>query len=280
MNTHLVATVIFGLAASLCWGSGDFSGGLASRRAYVGSVVLTDYAVGLVLLVTLALLWREPVPEPSDLLWGGLAGLAGVLGVLAFYSALAKGKMGIVAPVSAVLTVALPVLFSVFTAGLPTLLQLGGFALAGLSIGLIAGPQRAEGSPRGMGLAVLAGCGFGGFFILISQVQPAATFWSLAAARLGCIGVLLVLLRVRQKPLLPPMTVAPLVVLAGVLDAFGNVLFVLAAHSGHLDVAAILSSLYPAATVGLSALVLRERVMRIQAVGILLVLLAVPLISA
>lgn len=280
MNTHLVATVIFGLAASLCWGSGDFSGGLASRRAYVGSVVLTDYAVGLVLLVTLALLWREPVPEPSDLLWGGLAGLAGVFGVLAFYSALAKGKMGIVAPVSAVLTVALPVLFSVFTAGLPTLLQLGGFALALLAIGLIAGPQRAEGSPRGMGLAVLAGCGFGGFFILISQVQPAATFWSLAAARLGCIGVLLVLLRVRQKPLLPPMTVAPLVVLAGVLDAFGNVLFVLAAHSGHLDVAAILSSLYPAATVGLSALVLRERVIRIQAVGILLVLLAVPLISA
>jgi drug/metabolite transporter (DMT)-like permease len=280
MNTHLFAPVIFGLAASLCWGSGDFSGGLASRRAYVGSVVLTDYVVGFVLLVTLALLWKEPVPTPLDLLWGGLAGVAGVLGLLAFYSALARGKMGIAAPVSAVLTAALPVLFSAFTAGLPTLLQLGGFVLAGLSIGLISRPQRAEGSPQGIGLAMLAGCGFGCFFILISRVHPASTFWSLAAARFLCVGVLLVLVRVRHKPLLPGMRVAPLVVLAGVLDALGNALFVLAAHSGRLDVAAILSSLYPAATVGLSALVLRERVIRLQAIGILLVLLAIPLISA
>ncbi len=81
---HLFATVIFGLAASLCWGSGDFSGGLASRRAYAGSVVLTDYAVGLVLLVTLALIGKEPFPDPADLLWGGLAGVAGVLGLLSF----------------------------------------------------------------------------------------------------------------------------------------------------------------------------------------------------
>src|SRR5258708_24051244 len=76
MMTHLLATAVFGRAASLCWGSGDFSGGLASRRAYVGSVVLTDYAVGLVLLLALALLGREPIPDPSDLLWGGLAGVA------------------------------------------------------------------------------------------------------------------------------------------------------------------------------------------------------------
>jgi drug/metabolite transporter (DMT)-like permease len=271
MNTHLFATVIFGLAASLCWGSGDFSGGLASRRAYAGSVVLAAYAVGFVLLVTLALLWKEPVPDPSGLLWGGLAGVAGVLGLLAFYSALARGKMGIVAPVSAVLTAALPVLFSAFTAGLPTLLQLGGFVLAGLSIELISRPERTKGPPQGIGLAGLAGCGFGGFFILISRVHPAATtFWSLAGARFTSLCGLL----------LPGMTVAPLVVLAGILDATRNALFVLAAHSGRLDVAAILSSLYLAATVGLSALVLRERVTRIQAIGTLLVLLAIPLISA
>jgi drug/metabolite transporter (DMT)-like permease len=280
MNTHLFATVIFGLAASLCWGSGDFSGGLASRRAYAGSVVLADYAVGFVLLVTLALLLREHVPDPLDLLWGVLAGVMGVLGLLAFYAALARGKMGIVAPVSAVLTVALPVLFSAFTAGLPTLLQLGGFVLAGLAIGLIARPERTTEPPQGIGLALLSGCGFGCFFILISRVHPAATFWSLAGARFSSIGVLLVLLRLQRKPLLPGMRVAPLVVLAGTLDALGNVLFLLAAQGGQLDVAAILSSLYPAATVGLSALVLHERVMRIQALGILLVLLAVPLISA
>lgn len=277
---HLYATVIFGLAASLCWGSGDFSGGLASRRAYVGSVVLIDYAVGLVLLLTLALIWREPFPAPVDLLWGGIAGVVGVLGVLAFYSALARGKMGIAAPVSAVLTAGLPVLFSIFTAGLPTLLQLGGFVLAGLAIVLIAGLQGLSERPQGIALAVLAGCGFGGFFILISRVPAASTFWALAAARCSAIGVLLLVLRVRRRSLVPPLSGMPLVALAGILDALGNVLFVFAAGSGRLDVAAILSSLYPAATVGLSVLVLRERVARLQAVGILLALLAIPLISA
>jgi drug/metabolite transporter (DMT)-like permease len=92
---HLFATVIFGLTASLCWGSGDFSGGLASRRAYTGSVVLTNYAVGLVLLVTLALIGKEPFPDPADLLWGGLAGVVGVFGLLSFYAALSRAKMGL-----------------------------------------------------------------------------------------------------------------------------------------------------------------------------------------
>ncbi len=277
---HIFVTVIFGLAASLCWGSGDFSGGLASRRANTSSVVIAAYAVGFVLLVTLALIWKEPVPGPVDLLWGGLAGVAGVLGLLAFYSALSSGKMGIAAPVSAVLTATLPVLFSAFTVGLPNLLQLGGFVLALLAIGLISRPERSKGPPQGIGLALLAGCGFGCFFILISRVNPAATFWPLAVARFTSVFVLFIVMRLRRQPILLRRTVAPLVVLAGLLDAIGNAFFVLAAHSGRLDVAAILSSLYPAATVLLAALVLRERVTRIQGMGILLVLLAIPLISA
>ena len=277
---HLFATVIFGLAASLCWGSGDFTGGLASRRANASSVVLSTYSVGFVLMVALALLWRESFPAPVDLLWGGLAGVAGVSGLLCFYSALSRGKMGITAPVSAVLTATLPVLFSAFTSALPTLLQVGGFVLALLAIVLISRPERTTGPSRGIGLAILAGCGFGCFFILISRVHPGAVFWPLAAARLTSVLVLLVVLLLRRQPLLPGRIVAPLVVIAGNLDAIGNAFFVLAAHSGRLDVAAILSSLYPAATVLLAALVLRERVTRVQALGILLALLAIPLIAA
>ncbi len=273
------ATVIFGLAASLCWGSGDFSGGLASRRANASSVVIAAYAVGFVLLVALALLWKEPFPSPVDIVWGGLAGLAGVIGLISFYSALSIGRMGIVAPVSAVLTAALPVLFSAFTEGLPSLLQLGGFVLALLAIGLISRPERARGRPKGIGLALLAGCGFGCFFILISHASHAATFWPLAVARFTSVLFMLVVVRIRQQQMLPKMTIAPIVLLAGVLDAIGNVFFVLATHTGRLDVAAVLSSLYPAATVLLAALVLRERVTRIQAIGILLALVAVPLIS-
>ena len=278
--SHPLATVIFGLAASLCWGSGDFSGGLASRRANASSVVTVAYAVGFVLLVALALIWRESFPSPLDMVWGGLAGLAGATGLISFYSALSIGRMGIAAPVSAVLTATLPVLFSAFTEGLPSLLQLGGFVLALLAIGLISRPEQAKGRPEGIGLALLAGCGFGCFFILISRVNHTATFWPLAVARFSSVLLLLVVLRIRQQPLLPRITVAPLTLLAGILDATGNAFFVLATHAGRLDVAAVLSSFYPAATVLLATLVLRERMTRTQSIGILLALVAVPLISA
>ncbi len=278
--SRVFATVIFGLAASLCWGSGDFNGGLASRRSNSSSVVIAAYAVGFVLLIGLALLWREPFPSLLDIFWGGLAGLAGGIGLISFYSALSIGRMGIAAPVSAVLTASLPVLFSALTQGLPSLLQLGGFVLALLAIALISRPERTKGRPEGIGLALLAGCGFGCFFILISRVSPSATFWPLAMARFTSVFFLLIVVRIRQQPVLPKMTVAPLVLLAGVLDAMGNAFFVLAAHTGRLDIAAVLSSLYPAATVLLAAILLRERVTRVQAVGILLALIAIPLISA
>lgn len=277
---HLFATVAFGLAASLCWGSGDFSGGLASRRANVTTVVVAAYTVGFFLLVGLALITRESFPQPMDLLWGALAGIAGVLGLLAFYSALATGKMGLAAPVSAMLTATLPVAFSAFITGLPSPLQLGGFALALLAIGLISRPDGTEGSLRGIGLALIAGLGFGCFFILISRVSPGAIFWPLAAARFVSVALLLLALRLRRQEVLPGKSVAPLITLTGVLDAVGNAFFVLAAHSGRLDIAAILSSLYPAATVLLAAIVLRERIQRIQATGVVLALLAIPLISS
>ncbi len=278
--SHTLATVVFGLAASLFWGSGDFNGGLASRRSNASSVVIAAYAIGFVLLIALALLWKEPSPSTVDILWGALAGLAGAIGLISFYSALSIGRMGIAAPVSAILTASLPVLFSLFTAGLPTWLQLGGFILALVAIGLISRPERAKGRPEGLGLAMLAGCGFGCFFILISRVNPASTFWPLAVARFTAVLFLLFVVLLRHEPIMPKMKVAPFVILAGVLDAIGNAFFVLATHSGRLDIAAVLSSLYPAATVLLAALVLRERVTRIQGIGILLALIAVPLISA
>ena len=177
---HLFATVIFGLGASLCWGGGDFSGGLGlpprqpiprSWRLYGG--VCLDGRAGSDLARTLS-------PGPA---LGRAGRCGGRAGLLAFYSALSSGKMGITAPVSAVLTAALPVLFSAITTGLPTLLQLGGFLLALLAIGLISRPERTQGPPKGIWLAVLAGCAFGCFFILISRVQPTRRFWPLAAAR-------------------------------------------------------------------------------------------------
>jgi drug/metabolite transporter (DMT)-like permease len=280
---QLLTTVFYGLAASLFWGSGDFSGGLASRRAKAASVVIGGYSVGFVLLVALAVIVREPFPRPGDFLWAGLAGISGVIGLVALYAALASGKMGLTAPIAGALTAALPVLFSAFTVGLPNPLQLGGFAVALVAIFLIARPERTgedTGSARAVGQALLAGFGFGIFFILISRVSPATTFGSLAIARGSSVLFMAALQLVQRRPVRLSRGVAPLVLAAGGLDAVGNVFFLFAAHSGRLDVASVVSSLYPAATVLLAALILRERVRRVQGLGILLALVSIPLIAA
>jgi drug/metabolite transporter (DMT)-like permease len=282
-----IATVLFGLAASLSWGSGDFCGGLASRRLNATLVVIAAYSVGFVLMIGLALAWREALPSPLDILWGVLGGLAGGLGLMLFYSALAVGRMGIVAPTSATLTAGLPVLFSIVTQGAPSLLQIGGFVAALCAVIMISSPEREKGRPRGLWLALLAGCCFGCFFILISRVSSHAVFWPLAVARLSSVLLLLVLAFFSKKRAQEHAsakgtfwrTLLPLILGSGIMDAFGNAFFVLSSHSGRLDVASVLSSLYPAVTTLLAALLLRERVNRLQGLGILLALIAIPLIS-
>ncbi len=285
--SNAVATILFGLAASLSWGSGDFCGGLASRRLNSTIVVILAYSIGFVLLVSLALIWREVFPSSLDMLWGVLAGLVGGLGLILFYSALAIGRMGIIAPTSAVLTAGLPVIFSIFTQGAPGLLQIGGFVMALFAVILISSPEREKGRPKGIGLALLSGCCFGGFFILISRVGPHSTFWPLAMARLSSVTFLVLLTLLRRKrtegareKIWPGRATWPLILGSGTLDALGNAFFVLAAHSGRLDVASVLSSLYPAATVLLAALLLRERLNRFQGFGVCLALVAIALISS
>lgn len=278
MNQNLL-TVLFGLSASLSWGAGDFSGGLATRRANVMTVVMAAYTIGFALLIAVALLWSEPFPSALDLIWGSVAGLAGAVGLVAFYQALSVGRMGITAPISGMLAATLPVIFSALFIGLPNLFQLTGFVLALIAVWFISRPEKAKGRPEGLGLALLAGLGFGSFFILIDQVSPHAIFWPLAAARLSSIFFILAIVLLRRQEILPKKAAFPFILLAGILDAAGNVFFVLATHSGRLDVAAVLSTLYPAVTVLLASIFLKERVTRFQAIGIVVALIAIPLIT-
>jgi drug/metabolite transporter (DMT)-like permease len=276
---HELSTVAFALAASISWGAGDFSGGFATRRAQVLSVVVGAYTVGLCMLIVLALIWSEPFPSALDLLWGGVAGLAGAVGLVAFYQALSVGRMGVVAPIAAMLSAAVPVLFGALIEGLPRPLQLIGFVLALIAVGLISGLGAVKGRTKGLGLALLAGLGFGSFFILISRISHGAVFWPLTAARFSSLLFLFAVVLIRRQKVLPERSVWLVVFLAGALDIAGNVFFVLATHSGRLDVAAILSSLYPAVTVLLATIILKERVTRLQAIGIVVALVAIPLIS-
>ncbi|NLF75160.1 MAG: DMT family transporter [Chloroflexi bacterium] len=275
-----LGAVTFGLLASLSWGASDFSGGLSARRVHVFGVITVSYAVGLALLVALALARSEPIPKGSDLVWGAAAGLAGVTGLTAQYRALAVGRMGIVAPVAAVLGTSIPVLFAAISEGLPGAGQLAGFALAIAGVWIIARPEVSGGRPDGLGLAVLAGLGFGAFFILIDQVSEGAVFWPLVAARGMSFVVLALIVMANSVAWRPDRSALPLVIVAGVLDVGGNTFFLLAAQAGRLDVASVMSSLYPMVTVLLARLVLQEHVTRLQTAGIAAAIAAIPLIAA
>jgi len=274
-----LAAAGFGLASAASWGAGDFSGGLAARRSPVLPVVIISQSVGLATVTLLSLARGEPLPPLAAVGWGSAAGALGAAGLLALYRALAVGRMGIAAPVGAVVAAALPVLFAALFQGFPSVAQVAGFALALVGVWFLSRPEGARGRPEGLDLALLSGVGFGGFYILIAQAPASAVFWPLVAAKTTSVVVMLALAGGAGRFRLPGREVLPLVVTAGVLDVGGNAFFVLAEHAGRLDVASVLASLYPATTVLLARLILKERVSRTQAVGIAAALAAIPLIA-
>jgi drug/metabolite transporter (DMT)-like permease len=246
----------------------------------VYNVVILSQIVGLVLLILLALLLSEPVPVPSDVLWAAVAGLAGTIGLAALYRGLATGLMGVVAPIAAVVSVILPLIFGLFLEGFASPLQFLGFALALFAVWLITRPGTgARIEVRHLVLPLIAGIGFGVFLILIDHVSAAAVLWPLAAARAASIPALFVALLVARQPTKPAASLIPLILLVGLLDTGGNALYALAARAGRLDIAAVLGALYPAMTVVLARLVLKERLSRRQGLGLALALLAVALIA-
>lgn len=270
--------ILFALTAALAWGDGDFNGGLAARRSDQFHVLTLSTFSGTVMLVAFAVLWREPLPSPGSTLWAALAGASGAVGVGTLYYALSLGSAATVAPTAGVVGAVLPVAFGIFTAGLPGANRLLGFALAFIGIWLVSRSSAADqGRRRGFGLAVLAGVSFGCFFILIAQVEPGAVFTPLIVARCVSLGVAVLLVRARGLPL-PSLASNPTALVAGLLDAGGNVFYLLARQSTRLDMAVVLSSLYPAITVLLARVVLKERVSRVQWLGVAVCLAAIGFI--
>lgn len=271
---------MFGLASAASWGAGDFSGGFASKRSNVAVVIVVSQLFGVLLLAGLALLWQEQVPALSHLLYGALAGIAGAVGLVALYRGLAGGQMGVVAPVTAVVAAGMPVLFGFLSAGLPENQQLLGFGFAFAGIWTIS--RHGSGGAvawRDLALPLLAGTGFGLFFIFIGRVSEEAVYWPLVAARLASISLLSIILLGRRRATAWRPLNLPLLVLTGALEAAGNVFFALASASGRLDIAAVLSSLYPATTVFLAWLILKEQLTGRQWVGIAAVLAAIVFIT-
>jgi len=156
---------------------------------------------------------------------------------------------------------------------------LAGFGLALASIWMLSRPEPLGGRPAGLSMALLAGLGFGFFFIALDQIGESAVYWPLVAGRLACCALMVAFALATRRPVIPPHPPLGLLVLAGILDVFGNLLFLLAVQSGRLDVTAVLGSLYPAVTAVLAWLITRERIASLQVIGVAAAVLAIVLIT-
>jgi drug/metabolite transporter (DMT)-like permease len=191
--------------------------------------------------------------------------------------------MSVAAPISAVLAATIPVLVNAFGQGLPDPLLLAGLLLALLAIWLIARGEGGESSRRlrleHIRLPFLAGIVFGLFFVLLHQASQESFYWPIIATRMASITFLIGFAALTRQKWTPQRALWPMIVLCGLLDTAGNGLYVLSGQLGRMDVAAVISSLYPAATVALAWLVLKERIARPQMVGIFSALVAIVLIT-
>ena len=272
--------VLFALTSAFIWGSGDFTGGYAARSRSQFHVLVLSALSGLLVLIVAAILWRDAFPSMPSIFWAVLGGAAGALGLAAFYRALSMGHNATIAPTTAVISAAMPVIFGAFTQGLPSPTQLLGFGLAFAGIWLVSRASTAGGgvSRQGLLLACLAGVGFGGFFIFLGQVELGKILTPLIITRSVTLGIGLLLVKFNHLPL-PSLASNRLALLAGVLDAGGNLFFILSKQFTSLDIAAVISSLYPVSTVLLAYLNLKEKVTHGQWIGVLVCLAAIGLIT-
>ena len=276
-------SILYGIASALSWGAGDFAGGLSSRK--VGAYRAVFYAdfFGLLVLIAAYFIYPETLPAARVIWVSAIGGMLGTVGLLILYYSLTKGQMSIAAPVSALFAAVLPVIVGSITEGLPGLFQLIGFVLALAAVWLI---SQGDGSFHisrlsDLRLPVLAGLGFGCYFIFLHSAtqDTTAILWPMIISRVA--GTLLVLAFVlaRREPLSVPRGAWDVVLINATLDLAGNFFYLLASRAGRLDIAAVLSSLYPGATVILAWILLKERITRWQMAGILLALGAITLFT-
>lgn len=270
-----------GLASAALWGAGDFGGGIAARRLPVFVALLGAQVVGLAGAIALAILGGEAVPSPTDAAWAAAAAVFGSLGLAGLYRALADGRMGIVAPITGVLTAAIPVFVGIAIAGLPEPVRLLGFALALVAILLVSSADDGTTGRGGLLLALGAGVAFGLYSTCVGQVVG-GVFAPLAVSRAVSSLLVLGIVLATRTPIVASFRGRPrllgLVALVGVLDLGGNAAFLVAAQAGGLALAAVLGALYPVATVVLAAVLLGEPVGRLHAIGIAVAALATVLI--
>ncbi len=281
---------LLALVTSALYGTGDFLGGVATRRSPVLGVLMVVQGVGLVGLLIVIIPFGDAIGAAfalRDVTIGLVGGLAGVAGLGLLYRGLATGPMGVVAPLTAVTSVVVPVGWDLLGGTRPGPMTVVGMIGATVAVVLISSEPSTDDAPpvgvRVIGEALAAGCGFGVFFILFSATDPGSAPWPVIGARFGGLCALLcaaAVVRALDRGPTRPRGGWGTMVAGGLCDTGANVTFLLALSHGTLSVVAVLSSLYPAATVLLARLVLSERFTRQRLTGLVVAGIAVVLISA
>ena len=272
---------LFALISSVSWGVADFVGGLAARRAGSAQVLAVSYPAGAV-VITIFALTIIPGELSTDLIGYALVtGTIGAIAIALLYAALVRGQMGIVSPITAVMSGAVPVVVGIFRGEQPSGWAFAGMAIAVIAVILVSQESQHHGRtpPIAILLAIASGTAIGLYLTALGLAPKDSGVW---VATLGrwvstVIMILFVLLVVRTftRSTFPWV----LAIAAGVLDAVANGLFQLATQRGLLSVVAVLGSLYPAATVVLARILINERMNRIQGAGVVLALTAAGLLA-
>jgi uncharacterized membrane protein len=273
-------TYLLALLAAAAFGAADFLGGMGARAGDWARVALIAQTVGLVPVVSLALTSAGGI-SADDVLWSAAAGIGSGIGVCLLYRALATGQMGVVAPVTALCAIVLPALVSVASGHSPAVIATLGIVASLPALLLISwdSPNVALNAPatyvRGsqIGVAIIAGIGFAALYVCLKQTTPEGGLWPAAIAR--GVSALLTIIYVTlfqrwQNSSRFPRHALHLALAAGVLDGIANVLLLTAVRSGNLAIVAALTSLYPAPTIILAWLLLRERMNKVQKFGLCL----------
>jgi drug/metabolite transporter (DMT)-like permease len=274
--------VLFALLAAAAYGISDFVGGIASRRVSALSVLLISSPVGGLIMAVLLPVYGGPV-SARTLGWSLAGGVAGLVGVLLLYSALALAPMNIISPVTAVMSAVVPVLGGVLLGERPHLLAWAGIGVGLLAVVMIS--RQPDDHPHGpigwrpLAMAVVAGIGFGCYFICLARSDHDSGIWPVLISR-ACSAVLilpLALTGARRRRLSP--SLLGLAAVAGALDASANLAFLLASRHGLLSLSGVITALYPAGTVLLAVLILKEHTGRLQRTGLGLAAAAVVLLT-
>jgi drug/metabolite transporter (DMT)-like permease len=272
-------SIALALGASLTWGFADFFGPLKGRTLGALRVLVYVQLGGLVVIVLIIAI-RGKGPADLGALFAIPAAISGTLGLYAYYRGMAVGAMSIVAPIAGI-SAAVPVIFGIATGDRPSPWQWLGIAAALGGVFLASRePGRGGKVAAGVGLALLAAIGFGGYFPPMHAAGDADFWWASLFFRMTSSSIILAAVAIRRPPLAVAPIQVPLLALIGIGDMLGNLLFAAASTSGLVSITSVLASLYPIVTVVLARLVLRERVARSQEAGIALTLAGVALISA